>query len=101
MKKIIFIIMITFIFNNKNSIAEIIDCTKFNKLSAKYLECTANNLKEKTKEIKLKASIGAKELKDKASENAKESKDKFDKSTFKEKLVKFKNSKTLTEIMEK
>jgi hypothetical protein len=101
MKKIIFIIMITFIFNNKNSIAEIIDCTQFNKFSAKYLECTANNLKEKTKEIKLKAAIRAKELKDKTSENAKESKDKFDKSTFKEKLVKFKNSKTLTEIMEK
>ena len=101
MKKIIFIIIITLISNIKNSIADTIDCAQFEKLSPKYLECATVNLKEKTKEIKLKATIGAKELKDKAAENAKDSKEKFNKSTFKEKLVKFKNSKTLTEFMGK
>jgi hypothetical protein len=101
MKKIIFIIIITVLFSYKNSIAAKIDCTQFDKLSAKYLECTAVNLKEKSKELKLKATIEAKDLKDKATANAKNSKDKFNKSTFKEKLINFKNSKTLTEFMEK
>ena len=36
-----------------------------------------------------------------ATTNVKNSKDKFNKSTFKEKLINFKNSKTLTEFMEK
>ena len=101
MKKIIFIIIITVLFSCKNSIAAKNDCTQFNKLSAKYLECTAVNLKEKSKELKLKATIEAKDLKEKATANVKNSKDKFNKSTFKEKLINFKNSKTLTEFMEK
>ena len=46
-------------------------------------------------------SVGVEELKDKITTNAKSGKKKFDKSSLKEKLVKFKNSKTLTEIMEK
>ena len=79
MKKIVFITLITCTLANTNTIAEKIDCTQFDKLSAKYLECQTTNLKIKSKE----------------------NKDKFDNSTFKEKLIKFKNSKTLTELMEK
>ena len=79
MKKIIFITLITCLLVTTNTIAEKIDCTQFDKLSAKYLECQKTNFKIKSKE----------------------NKDKFDNSTFKEKLIKFKNSKTLTKFMEK
>ena len=68
---------------------------------AKYIECSAKNLKEKSSELKLKATVGAEELKEKITTNAKSGKNKFDKLNLKEKLVKFKNSKTLTEFMEK
>ena len=101
MKKIIFTISIIWIFFNTNSIAEKNDCTQFDKVSAKYLECSTKNLKEKTSELKLKVTTGAASLKEKITTNAKDSKKKFDKSTLKEKLVKFKNSKTLTKFMEK
>ena len=101
MKKIIFTTLITLVLVTANAIAEKIDCTQFDKISAKYLECSANNLKEKSSELKLKATIGAEELKDKITTNAKNSKTKFNKSSLKEKLVKFKNSKSLTEFMEK
>ena len=101
MKKIIFTALITGLILTTNSVAEKIDCTQFDKVSAKYLECTARNLKEKSSELKLKATIGAEELKEKITTNAKNSKTKFNKSSLKEKLVKFKNSKSLTEFMEK
>ena len=45
--------------------------------------------------------MGAEELKEKITINAKSGKKKFDKLNLKEKLVKFKNSKSLTEFMEK
>jgi hypothetical protein len=76
MKKIIFTTLITFVIVTTNAIAEKIDCTQFGKLTAKYFECQATN-------------------------SAKKNKDKFNNSTFKKKLIKFKNSKTLTEFMEK
>ena len=79
MKKIMFITLITCALVTTNIMAEKIDCAQFDKLSAKYLECQTTNLKIKSKE----------------------NKDKFDNSTFKEKLIKFKNSKTLTKFMEK
>ena len=101
MKKIIFTTLITLALVTANAIAEKIDCTQFDKVSAKYLECSANNLKEKSSELKLKATVGAEELKEKITTNVKNSKTKFNKSSLKEKLVKFKNSKTLTEFMEK
>ena len=84
-----------------NSVAEIIDCTVFKKVSKKYLECSARNLKKKTMELKLKATVSADALKKKIATNTKDSKKKIDKSILKEKLIKFKNSKTLTEFMEK
>ena len=94
MKKMIFTALITGLIVTTNTVAEKIDCTQFDKVSAKYLECSAKNLKEKSSEIKLKATIGAEELKEKITINAKNSKTKFNKSSLKEKLVKFKNSKT-------
>ena len=101
MKKIIFTSLITWILITANVIAEKIDCTQFHKVSAKYLECSAKNVKEKSSELKLKATIGAEGLREKITTNAKSGKKKFDKSSLKEKLVKFKNSKSLTEFMEK
>ena len=79
MNKIMFTILISYVFVTTSAVAEKIDCTQFDKLSTKYLECQTTNLKIKSKE----------------------NKDKFDNSTFKEKLIKFKNSKTLTKYMEK
>ena len=100
MKKIIFITLITSVLMS-NAMAEKNDCNQFEKVSAKYIECSAKNLKEKSSELKLKATVGAEKLKDKITTNAKSGKKKFDKLNLKEKLVKFKNSKTLTEFMEK
>ncbi|MDC1140320.1 hypothetical protein OAT04_05595 [Candidatus Pelagibacter sp.] len=101
MKKIVFTILITWILFTTNALTNKIDCTQFDKVSAKYIECSAKNLKEKSSELKLKATVGAEELKKKIVKNTKDSKKKFDKSSLKEKLVKFKNSKSLTEFMEK
>jgi hypothetical protein len=101
MKKIIFLTLITCVLIITNAIAEKIDCTQFDKVSTKYLECSAKNLKEKSSELKLKVTVGTEELKKKIATNTKSGKKKFDKLNLKEKLVKFKNSKTLTEFMEK
>ena len=101
MKKIIFTTLVTSVLVMTSAMAEKIDCTQFDKVSAKYLECSAKNLKKKSSELKLKATVGAEELKEKITTNAKSGKKKFDKLNLKEKLNKFKNSKTLTEFMEK
>ena len=101
MKKIIFTTLITWALITVNVIAEKIDCTQFDKVSAKYLECSAKNIKEKSSELKLKVIVGAEGFKEKITTNAKNSKTKFNKSSLKEKLVKFKNSKSLTEFMKK
>ena len=89
MIKILYILTIFFISINISS-ADVIDCDQFDKLSAKYAECTALKIKEKSKD-----------LKNTAVENINESKKKFDSSKLKENLIKFKNSKSLTEFMEK
>ena len=101
MKNIIFTTLITWTLITTNTIAEKIDCTQFDKISAKYLECSAKNLKEKSSKLKLKATVGTEELKEKIITSVKNSKTKFNKSSLKEKLVKFKNSKSLIEFMEK
>ena len=101
MKKIIFTALTTWLVITTNTVAEKIDCAQFDKISAKYLECSANNLKKKSSELKLKATVGVEELKQKITTNAKNSKTKFNKTSLKEKLVKFKNSKTLTDFLEK
>ena len=48
MKKIIFTTLITWVLITANAIAEKIDCTQFDKVSAKYLECSAINLDRKS-----------------------------------------------------
>ena len=61
-----------------SSIAD--DCNKFDKLSKEYAKCTAELIKEKT------------------SEKYNEGKKKFNKLNLKEKLIKFKNSKSHKEF---
>ena len=57
------------------------DCTQFKKLSAKYIECNAKKLKDNTnKKVKI-------------------SKEKFEKSGIKDKFKKFKESKTLSDLI--
>ena len=101
MKKIIFITLITSVLIMTNAMAKKIDCTQFDKVSAKYIECSAKNLKKRSSELKLKATIGAEELKEKITTNAKSGKKKLDKLNLKEKLIRFKNSKSLNEFKEK
>ena len=59
------------------------DCSKFDKLSREYAKCTAELIKEKS------------------SEKYKEGKKKLNKLNLKEKLIKFKNSKSHKEFTEK
>ena len=57
------------------------DCNQFKKLSKKYIECNADKLKEKNnKKVNL-------------------SKEKFENSDIKDKLKKFKGSKTLSDLI--
>ena len=100
MKRIIFTILIILILSPTNIKAEKIDCTRYEKISSKYLECAAKNLKEKSEIFRLKATVGTEVLKEKITKNAAESKRKFNTSNLKEKLIKFKKSKTLTQFME-
>ena len=87
MKKIIFTTLITCVFIITNAIAEKIDCTKFDKVSAKYLECSAINLKEKSSKLKLKITVGTEELKEKIATNTKSGKKRFDKLNLKKNLL--------------
>jgi len=88
MKVLVF--LITFFISLSNSTAEEIDCSQFDKLSTKYVECSALKLKEKSNDLK-NATV----------EKIDENKKKFDGSKLKENLIKFKNSKSLSEFMEK
>ena len=101
MKKIVFVTLIMYTLVTTNIMAEKINCTQFDKVSAKYLECSAKNLTKKSSQLKSKAAVGVDAFKEKIVTNAKNSKKKFDKSKLKENLVKFKNSKSLTEFLEK
>ena len=78
--KIFFVILISI--NMSTSIfSQEIDCNQFDKLSAKYIECTAKKMKEK------------------ASEEIDKSKKKINESGFGEKINKFKKSKTLSDLI--
>ena len=82
MKIKLFIYLLILIITNVNlSVAD--DCNKFDKLSKEYAKCTAELIKEKT------------------SEKYKEGKKKLNKLNLKEKLIKFKNSKSHKEFTEK
>ena len=95
MKFIVFIFMFYISFSSYLLSDEIIDCSQFDKISAKYVECKAKNLKsnlnKKQSEMKSKVeNIG----------NTKVGKN-FKKSTLGQKLVKFKNSKTGSDFLKK
>ena len=77
---LILLILIIFL---KPAYAEEINCNKLNKLSVKYIECNAKKLKTKTIE---KVEIG---------------KDKMESSGINDKIKKFKNSKTLSDLIKK
>ena len=89
MKKLITTILTVMALSSTSAVA-IVDCTQFEKISAKYLECTAKNLKSKSKDIKKKMA-----------KKSNQQKEKFNKSNLKKKLIKLKNSKTLTNFVEK
>ena len=79
-KLFVYLLILT-IANVNLSIAN--DCNKFDKLSKEYAKCTAELIKDKT------------------SEKYKEGKKKLNKLNLKEKLIKFKNSKSHKEFTEK
>ena len=81
MKYKIILTLVTSLIIITPSLSDEIDCTQFKKLSAKYIECNANKLKEKTNE---KVKIGKK---------------KFEKSGINDKLKKIKKSKTLSDLI--
>ena len=82
MKIKLFVYLLILTITNANlSIAG--DCNKFDKLSKEYAKCTAELIKDKT------------------SEKYKEGKKKLNKLNLKEKLIKFKNSKSHKEFTEK
>ena len=76
-KSVFVLLLSTSVFASEN------DCNQFDKLSAKYLECTAKKIKTNTS-VKLNAG-----------------KKKLDKSSLKDTWTKFKNSKNGKEFMEK
>ena len=84
----ILILLTTFILINK-SIVLAQDCSKLDKLSKEYAECNTNLLKK-----------NAKALKNKASDKIEEGKKKFNKLNIKDKLLKFKNSKSHKDFVE-
>ena len=82
MKIKLFVYLLILTITNVNlSLAD--DCNKFDKLSKEYAKCTAELIKEKT------------------SEKYKEGKKRLNKLNLKEKLIKFKNSKSHKEFTEK
>ena len=81
MKLKIFFTILILININTPILSQEIDCNQFDKLSANYIECTAIKMKEK------------------ASKKIDKSKKKFNKTGLGEKINKFKNSKTLSDLI--
>ncbi|WP_440692216.1 hypothetical protein [Candidatus Pelagibacter sp. HIMB1695] len=98
----VYLIILT-IANVNFSLAD--ECIKFEKLSKEYAKCKAELIKEKTTEkaelIKKKTAEKAELIKAKTSEKYNDGKKKFNKLNLKDKLIKFKNSKSHKEFMEK
>ena len=82
MKYRLLISLIYLLFFSNFTLAEDLNCNQFEKLSAKYIECNAKKLKSDT------------------NNKVVEGKKKFDNSLLKEKLIKFKNSKSHKEFTE-
>ena len=85
MKFIVFIFVIFYSFSSYLFSDELLDCDQFDKISAKYLECKAKNLKITLNENQKKIKSDAEK--------------KIKKSGIKEKLLKFKNSKTGSDFL--
>ncbi len=94
MKIIIFLFISYFGFLSYSFSEDLIDCNQFDKISAKYIECKAKNLKsnlnKKQSEVKSKVeSVGESET------------GKNLKKTLKQKLFYLKNSKTGSDFLKK
>ena len=81
MKIRLFFFILIIINLNTPVLSNEVDCNQFDKLSAKYIECTAKKMKEK------------------ASDEINKGKKKFNKSGLGEKINKFKKSKTLSDLI--
>ena len=90
--KIIISVLFISIFNLTFSSAE--DCSKYDKLSKEYAKCASDKLKKET-------SQKAGEIKSKTAKKIEEGKKKLKNFNLKDKLNKFKNSKTHKEFSEK
>ena len=90
--KIIISVFFVSLFNLTISYSE--DCTKYDKLSKEYAKCTSNKLKIET-------SKKANEIKSKTAKKIEDGKKKLKNFNLKDKLNKFKNSKTHKEFTEK
>ncbi len=81
MKIRLFFFILIIINLNTPVLSNEVDCNQFDKLSAKYIECTAKKMKEK------------------ASDEIDKGKKKLNKSGLGEKINKFKKSKTLSDLI--
>ena len=98
--KLIITIITFFIMINYATLANENDCNQYDKLSKEYAKCNSLLLKNKSIEVKEKASKKSNEIKDKASKEINKAKEKFNKFDLKKKLLKFKNSKSHKEYKE-
>ena len=94
MKILRFLLSILVLFLFSITIVSAKDCNEFDKLSKEFAKCTSKELKNKTTKK-------ADEIKKMTSEKIQEGKKKFHSFKFKEKLLKFKNSKTGKEFTQK
>ena len=90
--KVIISFLLIYLFSLTFSYAE--DCSKYDKLSKEYAKCTSDKLKKET-------SQKAGEIKSKTVKKIEEGKKKLKNFNLKDKLYKFKNSKTHKEFTEK
>ena len=94
MKIIKIIVSALFIFLFSLTISYSEDCTKYDKISKEYAKCASNKLKIET-------SKKANEIKSKTAAKIEDSKKKLKNFNLKDKLNKFKNSKTHKEFTQK
>ena len=90
--KIIILVLFISLFSLTFSSAE--DCSKYDKLSKEYATCTSDKLKKETAQK-------AEEIKSKTAKKIEDGKKKLKNFNLKDKLNKFKNSKTHKEFTEK
>ena len=94
MKVIKIIISVLFISLSSYTFSYADDCSKYDKLSKEYAKCTSDKLKKKT-------SKKTEEIKSKTAKKIEEGKKKIKNFNLKDKLKKFKNSKSHKEFTEK